>query len=82
MALTLSDSLYAVLEKSPLEKLEGLGFYPNLGKYRNILLVDSVLYVSCPDPLVDAFNCKNNYLTLTYTSYIYDFDLIVRGGWT
>ena len=72
----------AFVEKSVLENFEGLGFGQHLGKYRYILLVDSVLYVSCPDPLVDAFNCKNNYLTLTYTSYIYDFDLIVRGGWT
>ena len=36
----------AFVEKSALEKFEGLGFGQNLGKYRYILLLDSVLYVS------------------------------------
>ena len=56
----------AFVEKSVLEKFEGLGFGQNLGKYRYILLVDSVLYVSCPDPLVDAFNCPFVKPTSTY----------------
>ena len=55
----------AFVEKSVLENFESPGFGQNLGKYRYILLVDSMLYVSCPDPLVDARPT----------------DLIVGGGW-
>ena len=39
MALTFIDSLYAVMEKSTSEKLEGLGFGEILVKYRYIVIV-------------------------------------------